>query len=65
MGRPLHYSPSINRQLVRVLFLERIRRGIPMTRLVEEILTIALKDTESWRLAEEPTTYQPSRPLAK
>ena len=54
MGRPLHYSPSIRRQLVRVLYHERKRRGIPMTQLVDEILTDALKGTDSWRLREEP-----------
>jgi len=54
MGRPSHYSPPINRQLVRVLYHERIRQGIPMTRLVEGILTEALRDTPSWRLREDP-----------
>lgn len=54
MAKNTHYSPPIRRDLVRVLYHERIRRGIPMTRLVDEILTDALRDTESWRMREEP-----------
>ncbi len=52
MGRPSHYSPAIRRQIVTLLYYERVRRGIPMTRLVDEILTDALKGTESWRVME-------------
>ena len=53
MARFSHYSPSIKRDLVRVLYHERKRRGIPMTKLVSEILTDALKSTESWRVMED------------
>ena len=60
MARFAHYSPPIRREIVRVLYHERIRRKIPMTRLVENILTDALKSTESWRMMEDPPTYQPS-----
>lgn len=56
MARPTHYSPPIRRDLVRVLYHERIRRGIPMTRLVDQILTDALRLTESWRILEEVST---------
>lgn len=60
MGRMSHYSPLIRRHIVRVLYHERVRRGIPMTRLVEEILTGALEETPSWRLMKEsPYTKQP------
>jgi len=52
--RVSHYVPTIRRQLVAVLYQERKRRGIPMTKLVDEILTKALKGTDSWKLAEEP-----------
>lgn len=54
MAQFTHYSPLIRRDLVRVLYYERLKRGIPMTRLVDEILTEALKSTESWRMREEP-----------
>ena len=60
MARFVHYSPQIRRELVKVLFYERKRRGIPMTRLVESILTDALRNTESWRMMEDPPEYQPS-----
>jgi len=60
MARFTHYQPQIRRELVRVLYHERVRRKIPMTRLLENILTDALKGTESWRLAEDPTAYKPS-----
>ncbi len=61
MARFAHYSPQIRRELVRVLFYERKRRGIPMTRLVDEILSDALQGTQSWHMMEEPAAYnQPS-----
>lgn len=56
MGRPRHYSPPIRREIIRVLYHERKRREIPMTKLVDEILTQALRLTDSWRLMEEPPT---------
>jgi len=51
-----HYVPTIRRQLVAVLYQERKRRGIPMTKLVDEILTSALEGTTSWKLAEDATS---------
>jgi len=60
MARFAHYSPPIRREIVRVLYHERIRRKIPMTRLVESILTDALKSTESWRMMEDPPEYKTS-----
>lgn len=61
MARFSHYSPPNPRKLVRVLYHERVRRKIPMTRLVESILTDALRNSDSWRMMEDPTAYtQPS-----
>ena len=60
MARSAHYSPLIRLELVQVLYHERIRRKIPMTRLVDSILTDALKNTESWQMMEESPEYQPS-----
>jgi len=54
MGKYSHYQPSISREIIRVLYHERVRRKIPMTRLVENILTDALRNTESWRMMEDP-----------
>ena len=55
MGRSLHYSPPIRRHIVAALYYERRRRGIPMTRMVDEILTTALRDSEGWRMMEKQT----------
>ncbi len=60
MARFSHYSPPIRREIVRALYHERVRRKIPMTRLVESILIDALKDTESWRMREDPKENNPS-----
>lgn len=62
MARFAHYSPLIRREIIRVLYHERVRRKIPMTRLVDSILTDALKNTESWRMMEDsPETQISSR----
>ena len=61
LGKQVIYFPSSNGQTNSLFTLhsprsrpgahyERIRRGIPMTRLVDEILTDALEQTESWRM---------------
>ena len=60
MARFAHYSPPIRRELIRVLYYERKRRGIPMTRLVDEILSTALQSTLSWQMMEDSPEYQPS-----
>ena len=52
MARAKHYVPEVSRRLVKVLYFEGKRRGMPMTRLVEKILTEALKATPSWEIAE-------------
>ena len=57
MPRFAHYSPQISRQLVKILYHERVRRKIPMTRLVNSILTDALRSTVSWQMMEEPSAY--------
>jgi len=57
MPRLTHYSPSISRKLVKILYHERVRRKIPMTRLVDSILTDALRNTVSWQMMEEPSAY--------
>lgn len=51
MPRVRHYVPCISRTLVRVLYHEAKQRHKPMTRLVDELLTAALKGTVGWQLA--------------
>ena len=46
-----HYVPAIDRFVVKVLFHEARHRGIPMTRLVDELLRAALKGSAGWNLA--------------
>ena len=57
MPRFSHYSPQIRRELVTVLYHERKTRGVPMTRLVDQLLTEALKGSQHWNLIEQPSAY--------
>ena len=64
MSRPTHYSPAINRFIVSALYHEANGRGVPMTKLTNELLQKALAGTEGWKkaeeamvLREEPPTY--------
>ncbi len=52
MARATHYVPEVSRRLVKVLYFEGKRRKMPMTRLVDEILTDALKATPGWEIAK-------------
>jgi len=52
MARANYYVPEVSRHLVKVLYFEGKRRKMPMTRLVDEILTDALKATPGWEIAE-------------
>ena len=53
MATPRYYVPTISRSLVRVLYHEGKHRHMPMTRLVDELLTEALIDTPSWQIARQ------------
>jgi len=52
MARAKHYVPEVSRRLVKVLYFEGKRRKMPMTRLIDELLTDALKATPGWKIAE-------------
>jgi len=52
MARAKHYSPEVSRLIVCVLYHEGKRRNLPMTRLVDELLTDALKTTPGWEVAQ-------------
>ena len=62
MRRPLHYSPAIERFLVSALYHEAHGRGMPMTKLANELLGKALLGTEGWRKAEESMQLQETPP---
>lgn len=51
MARPRHYVPCISRSIVCALYHEAKARRQPMTRLVDELLTTALKGTLGWQTA--------------
>jgi len=53
MPRPQHYSPAIERFLVRVLYHEARQRKIPMTQLANEILKAGLANSAGWQLATQ------------
>ncbi len=63
--RRKHYTPPLSRFIVCALFHESKARGIPMTRLANELVEAALKDSQAWkraqeqmRVAEEAIAYQ-------
>ncbi len=62
MARPTHYSPVIDRFLVSALYHEARRRSVPMTRLVDGLLTDALRDSEGWRTAQVAATSPAKTP---
>ena len=51
MARTAHYSPAIDRQVICALYHEAKRRHQPMTKLVNELLSGVLRDTEGWQTA--------------
>ena len=62
MASSNHYSPAIDAFLVSALYHEARRRGVPMTKLVDELLRVALEGTEGWKLAQtDPTSLAKRR----
>lgn len=62
MPRRNHYSPCIDRELVRVLYHEARRRRKPMTVLVDELLTSALQGTHGWQIAHNDDSSVQEQP---
>ena len=58
MPRRNHYSPCIDRELVRALYHEARHRRKPMTRLVDELLSDALTGTIGWQIAHPTSVVQ-------
>lgn len=56
--RSKHYSPAINRFLVKVLFHQSKAQKIPMTVLTNQILESGLRGREGWRQAEQEMALQ-------
>jgi hypothetical protein len=55
MARSTHYTPPLSRFLVCALYHEAKQRRIPMTRLANNLIALALKETPGWKeaLAQE------------
>jgi len=57
-----HYVPQISRFLVAVLYHEGKRRRMPMTRLVDQLLTDSLRDTPGWATAQQGIVDESTSP---
>ncbi len=63
MARPTHYTPALSRFTVSLLYHEARHRGIPMTRLADDLLRESLKGSPGWEqattlsVAETPPSY--------
>ena len=62
MSRPGHYSPCINRELVRTLYHEAKHRRMPMTRLVDALLADALTGSAGWQITHQTSLLQEAPP---
>ena len=65
MATPRSYVPAISRSLVRVLYHEGQHRHMPMTRLVDELLTQALIDTPGWQIARQAEAQEMTTPTSQ
>ena len=64
MAFPKSYQPEIHSDLIKALFFEAKHQGKPMTRLLNEIVTAALTDTEGMRIAREELRQADDRCVA-
>lgn len=66
MAKHSHYSPALSRFMVCVLYHEARIRKVPMTQLVDALLTQALIGSEAWKTAEsqKPDIHDPKALLA-
>ena len=52
MSRSTHYTPPLSRFNVSALYHEAKQRRIPMTRLANDLIELALKETPGWKEAQ-------------
>ena len=64
MARPQHYSPVISRFLVSVLYHQAKHQKVPMTKLVDDLLTQALRGSSGWATATDLKALDESTHLA-
>ncbi len=60
-----YYVPKASRHLVKVLYFEGKRRKMPMTRLLDLILTNALIATPGWKIAESELSASKDKDRSK
>ncbi len=65
MSRNKHYSPAINRFVVKALYHEARGRGVAMTVLTNQLLEEALKGGEGWRQAQSETMTMQESPTTE
>ena len=65
MGRPAHYSPAIDRQIVCALYHEAKSRRKPMTQFVNELLAGVLRDTHGWQTALDQQSILQEQPAQR
>jgi hypothetical protein len=53
-----HYTPPLSRFIVCALYHEAKQRRIPMTRLANNLIELALKETPGWKEAQAQETMQ-------
>jgi hypothetical protein len=53
MARVTHYTPPLNRFNVCALYHQAKQLGIPMTRLANDLIESALKETPGWKEAQD------------
>ena len=53
MARSTHYTPPLSRFIVSALYHEAKARKIPMTRLANNLIELALKETPGWKEAQD------------
>ena len=58
MARSTHYTPPLSRFLVCALYHEAKQRRIPMTRLSNNLIELALKETPGWKEAQAQEAMQ-------
>ena len=53
-----HYTPPLSRFIVCALYHEARQRRIPMTRLANDLIELALKETPGWKEAQAQEAMQ-------
>ena len=59
MSKQTHYSPQLSRLNVCALYHEAKNKGVPMTKLADELIAKALAGSESWNKAQQQLREQP------